>query len=212
MDCWPLFDLRITTPRLELRYANDADIDALMTLAAQGIHDEDLMPFGIPWTRIEPPRLQWQGMQHHWRTRAALSPESWTLPFAVREDGVLVGTQDIKGTSFAVTRAVSTGSWLGRAHQGRGIGKEMRAAVLHLAFDALGAQVAETSAFADNEPSVGVTTSLGYKDNGWWLDDREGTPARHRRFLMERDDWLPRRRDDIEVAGLTPCLPLLGLT
>jgi len=211
MDCWPLFDLRIVTPRLQLRYASDADIDELMTLAARGVHADDFMPFGIPWTRTEQPLLQWQGMQHHWRTRAALSPESWTLPFAVREDGVLVGTQDIKGTSFPVTGAVSTGSWLGRAHQGRGIGKEMRAAVLHLAFDALGAQVAETSAFADNGPSVGVTTSLGYKDNGWWLDDREGKPARHRRFLLERNDWLPRRRDDIQVDGLEPCLPLLGL-
>jgi len=211
MDCWPLFDLRITTPRLELQYVSDADADELMTLAAKGIHAEDFMPFGIPWTRIEPPQLQWQGMQHYWRLRTEVSAASWTLPFAIREDGVLVGTQALKGTSFPVTHAVSTGSWLGRAHQGRGIGKEMRAAVLHLAFDALGAQVAETSAFADNGPSVGVTTSLGYKDNGWWMDDREGKPARHRRFRLERDDWLARRRDDIEVTGLEPCLPLLGL-
>ena len=212
MDCWPLFDLRITTPRLELRYVDDADADQLMTLAAQGIHADDFMPFGIPWTRIEPPLLQWQGMQHHWRMRAELSSASWTLPFAVREEGVLVGTQAIKGTSFAVTRSVSTGSWIGRAHQGRGIGKEMRAAVLHLAFDALDAQVAETSAYADNGPSIGVTTSLGYRDNGWWMDDREGQPSRHRRFVLERDDWLARRRDDIVVSGLEPCLPLLGLS
>ena len=211
MDCWPLFDLRIVTPRLELRYVNDSDASELMALAADGIHADDFMPFGIPWTRIEPPQLQWQGMQHHWRLRSELSAASWVLPFAVREDGVLVGTQDVKGTSFAVTRGVSTGSWLGRAHQGRGIGKEMRTAVLHLAFDALGAQVAETSAFADNGPSIGVTTALGYRDNGWWMDDREGAPARHRRFLLERDEWEARRRDDIEVIGLEPCLPLLGL-
>ena len=41
-------------------------------------------------------------------------------------------------------RTVGTGSWLGRPYQGRGIGKEMRGAVLALAFDGLGAEVAET--------------------------------------------------------------------
>ena len=52
MDCWPLFDLRIVTPRLELRYVNDSDASELMALAAEGIHADDFMPFGIPWTRI----------------------------------------------------------------------------------------------------------------------------------------------------------------
>ena len=32
-----------------------------------------------------------------------------------------------------------------------------------------------------------------------------------RRFLLTRDAWQPTRRDDIEIEGLAPCLPLLGL-
>jgi RimJ/RimL family protein N-acetyltransferase len=85
----------------------------------------------------------------------------------------------------------------------------MRSAVLHLAFAELGAEVAETSAFADNPASLGVTRALGYQENGWYLDVREGQQARHLRFLMTRADWETRRRDDITVEGLEPCLPQL---
>ena len=210
LQSWPFFGLSITTPRLELRYVDDDLADGLMQLAARdGVHAPDFMPFTVPWTRFEPPHLQRQGMQHYWRGRASLAPERWTLPFAVFDDGTLVGVQDLAAEHFSVTRSVTTGSWLGRSHQGRGIGKEMRAAVLHLAFAALGADVAHTSAFADNGPSQGVTRSLGYRENGWQVDDREGVAVRHDRFVMERADWERRRRDDITVEGLEPCLPML---
>ena len=108
-----------------------------------------------------------------------------------------------------MTQQVNTGSWLVRTAQGKGIGKQMRAAVLHLAFAELGAEVAVTSAFADNPASIGVTRSLGYEDNGWWVDTREGQAARHLRFVLTRERW--ERRDDIQVSGLDPCLPLLGV-
>ena len=210
MHHWPLFDLRITTPRLELRYVDDETGAALMTMAAtDGVHAPDFMPFSTPWTRLESPQLEQQGMQHYWRTRAQTSPQSWMVPMAVFDAGVLVGVQDVKAASFAVTRSVMTGSWLGRSHQGKGIGKEMRSAILHLAFDGLGAEVAETSAFADNSASIGVTRALGYRDNGWYLDVREGRQARHLRFIMERSHWTTRRRDDITVEGLEACLPQL---
>jgi RimJ/RimL family protein N-acetyltransferase len=210
MHHWPLFDLRITTPRLQLRYVDDEIGAALMTLAAtEGVHAPDFMPFTTPWTRLEPPLLQQQGMQHYWQTRAQTSPEHWMVPMAVFDDGEPVGVQDLKATSFSVTRSVTTGSWLGRSHQGKGIGKEMRSAVLHLAFDGLGAEVAETSAFADNAASIGVTRSLGYRENGWYLDAREGMQVRHLRFIMERAHWESRRRDDIAIEGLEPGLPQL---
>ena len=44
-------------------------------------------------------------------------------------------------------------SWLGRAFQGRGLGTEMRAAVLAFAFDGLCATAADSSAFLDNAAS-----------------------------------------------------------
>jgi len=213
MTPWPLFGLTIRTPRVELRYLDDALAGEAMALAAtEGVHDPAYMPFLSPWTRLEPPRLQREGMQFFWRTRAELTPQSWMLPFGVSVDGTLAGVQDLKGVSFPVTGQVRTGSWLGRSRHGAGIGKEMRAAVLHLAFAGLGAQVAHTSAFEDNAPSIGVTRSLGYEANGWQLDDREGHAVRHLSFVLTRERWLERRRDDIEIEGLTDdVLDLLGI-
>jgi RimJ/RimL family protein N-acetyltransferase len=209
---WPFFDLVVRTPRLTLRYPDDERAAALMDLAASaGVHDPDFMPFAVPWTRFEPPYLERQGMQHYWRTRSELKPEAWDLPLAVYEGDRLVGAQGVGAKAFLITRTVGTGSWLARPEQGRGIGKEMRAAVLHLAFDGLGAEVAVTSAFADNAASIGVTRSLGYVDNGWDVDEREGKAVRHQRFAMERASWEALRRDDIEIDGLGRCLPVLGL-
>jgi RimJ/RimL family protein N-acetyltransferase len=143
--------------------------------------------------------------------RAGLSPEDWTVSFAVYEGERLVGTQSVVGKAFPVTRTFETGSWLGLSEQGKGIGKEMRAAVLHLGFAGLTAERAVTSAFADNPRSIGVTRALGYRENGSFIDDREGKPAEHLRFVMERADWEQRRRDDIEILGLEPCLRVLGI-
>jgi hypothetical protein len=91
------------------------------------------------------------------------------------------------------------------------IGKEMRAAVLHLAFAGLGAIEAHTSAFEDNPASQGVTRALGYEPNGSRIDDREGAPARHLEYVLRREVWAAAPRTDIVIEGLAPCLALLGL-
>ena len=49
---WPLFDLRVRTPRLELRYPSDDDLVALVDLARMGIHPPETMPFSTPWTDV----------------------------------------------------------------------------------------------------------------------------------------------------------------
>lgn len=212
MHHWPLFDLAVRTPRLVLRYIDDERAAALMDLAATaGVHDPDFMPFTVPWTRFEPPQLQQQGMQHYWRTRAETSPQRWAPPLAVYDGTTLVGVQTLMANDFATARWVETGSWLGRAHQGQGIGKEMRAAVLHLAFDGLDAAYAATGAFHDNASSLGVTRALAYRDNGFEYRNREGVHALMLRFVMARGDWERHRRDDITIEGLDACLPLLGL-
>ena len=81
----------------------------------------------------------------------------------------LIGAQDVRAHDFAVLRTVSTGSWLGREHQGRGRGREMRAAVLHLAFAGLGCLIAQTAAYADNGPSLGVSRArIRMAVSPWW--------------------------------------------
>jgi RimJ/RimL family protein N-acetyltransferase len=207
---WPLFDLVVRTPMLELRYPDDALCLQLVDQAAQGIHPPDFMPFEMPWTRLEPPELQRTSLQFYWRNRAELTPDLWHLPLATVVDGEVVGSQGATGKRFGVAREVSTGSWLAMAHQGRGIGKEMRTAILHLVFAGLGAEVAVSAAWHDNASSIGVSRAVGYRDNGTERKIREGVPDTQIRFLMERTDWEARRRDDIEIVGLEPCLPLLG--
>lgn len=213
MSWWPLFGLTIRTPRVELRYLDDALMEELVEAAAAGIVDDSgPMPFLTPWIREEPPAFQRKSMQWHWKNRAEVSAASWVLPFAIVVGGEVVGAQDLVSRHFPVARQVQTGSWLGRDHQGKGTGKEMRSAVLHLAFEGLGAQAAHTEAFEDNPRSLGVTKALGYEPNGWWVHDREGAPAREERYVMTRDRWLEGRRDDITIEGLTPdVLDLLGL-
>ena len=130
---------------------------------------------------------------------------------AVLVDGEPVGVQDINATHFVTMRTFKTGSWLTQRVQGQGIGKEMRAAILHLGFEGLGAQRACTSAYHDNHSSLGVTRALGYEPNGESIELRRDQPDTQLHFTMTRAQWKARRRDDITIEGLEPCLELFGL-
>jgi RimJ/RimL family protein N-acetyltransferase len=210
-ELWPLFDLRVRTPHLELRPPGEADVYELTRLSSQGIHDPAVMPFLVPWTDRPSPERERESLQHFWRARSDWSPERWSLPFAVVDATTIVGVQAIDAEQFPQRRTVSTGSWVGRAHQGRGIGKEMRAAVLHLAFLGLGAVRAETGAWRDNAASLAVTRALGYEPNGDSLLLRRDEPSIELRFKMDRAGFDRIRRDDITVEGLEACLPMFGL-
>jgi len=94
--------------------------------------------------------------------------------------------------------------------QGAGFGKEMRAAVLALAFDGLGAQFAETEAFLDNAASNAVSRALGYADNEFGSLAPEGVPRETRRFRLTHEGWRSRPRSPLEIEGLTGCQELFG--
>lgn len=163
---WPLFALRLTTPRLVLRPVRDEDFPGLVDAAVAGIHEPDRLPFLSPWSEAEPDALARSMVQFHWGLRVGVTPEKWTVSFAVLRDGEPIGVQDVGASQFADRRTIESGSWLTRAHQGEGLGTEMRAGMLMFAFDHLGAEVAESSAFAWNERSLGVSRKLGYELNG----------------------------------------------
>ncbi len=209
---WPLFDLRVRTPRLELRYIDDELANELVLLALKGIHDPATMPFGIPWTDAPSPELERNAMQFYWHCRADTSPTSWTINLATVVDGVVVGSTSLESKNFPTLREFGTGSWLGREFQGKGIGKEMRVATLHLGFLGFAAEQATTAAWPDNEPSLGVTRSLGYTSNGTRRAMRRNEAGQLHAFEMSRADFASRlRRDDITLHGVEDCLPLLGL-
>lgn len=201
---WPLFDLEVRTPRLALRYIDDELAVELADLAAQGIHDPGVMPFATPWSRHESPQLERQAMQFWWRCRAETSPSSWNLNFAVAVDGRIVGTSGLMSSDFERLRQFETGSWLGRTHQGQGLGREMRLATLTLGFVGFGADLATTGAWHDNGPSLGVTRSLGYVEQGWRRALRDDEHAdRLVGFVMAREHFeTTLRRDDIELVGV----------
>jgi len=208
---WPLFDVAIRTPRLELRYPDDELLTELAAVVAAGIHDPAFMPFSVPWTRVPSPQLERNSLQHWWRLRAGWSPTNWSFSGVVVVDGRPIGVQDVSGDAFAVRRAVETGSWLGLRHQGKGYGKEARAAILHFVFAGLGAEVAYSAAFDDNPSSHAVSRSLGYEENGDVRFDREGVAARMVRLKLTRERWEAQRRDDIEIVGLDACLDWFGV-
>jgi len=207
---WPLFGLRLRTDRLVLRLPTDDDLIDLLEVANAGIHPPDEMPFGVAWTSVKGAAFDRGFLQHYWTARGAFSPAHWFLNFMVELDGRPVGAQSLDAEDFAVHRTVHTGSWLGRAHQGQGLGKAMRAAVLGFAFDGLGARVAETSAFLDNAASNGVSRALGYEENGLGSLAPEGLARVTQRFRMTADVWRARPRPDLIIEGLDACREMFG--
>jgi len=207
---WPLFGLRIRSERLVLRLPTDDDLVDLIAVARTGIHPPGEMPFGVAWSTALSPAFERGFLQHHWGLRASWTLEAWQLNLMVELDGEPIGSQSVHATQFATMRTVDTGSWLGRAYQGRGYGREMRAAVLAFAFDGLRARIALTEAFLDNAASSGVSRSLGYEENGRGALAPEGVARETQRFRMTEERWRSRPRPAVAIEGLEPCLAMFG--
>jgi RimJ/RimL family protein N-acetyltransferase len=101
-----------------------------------------------------------------WTQRATFAQDEWRLALAVRRDGVLVGMQDLHAKDFDRTRHVMTGSWLGRAHHGKGTGTLMRQLSVGFAFGELRADRCESGYILGNHASAAVSRKVGYVDNG----------------------------------------------
>src|SRR5882757_6790280 len=151
------------------------------------------MPFTVPWTDQPPADRARSVVQHHWATLGGSTPEHWRLPLAVFHDSAVVGLQDISGDEFAIRREVGTGSWLGWRYQRQGIGTEMRAAVLHLAFAGLRAEEAVSGAYAHNTASHKVSGRSGYQPDGVERHVLRGSVSTLCRYRLSRADWEARR-------------------
>jgi RimJ/RimL family protein N-acetyltransferase len=210
-DLWPLYDLRVRTGTIELRYPTEAELPAFADVVEAGIHPPGEMPFGIAWTDAATAERNLSSYRWWMGSRARWSVDEWMLTLGAWEAGRPIGFQDVRAERFPVFRTVHTGSWLGRSFQGRGIGKLMRQAVLALAFDHLGARFAETSAFLDNAASNRVSLGVGYEPNGFGELAPHGIPRPTQNFRMTVDRWRSRPRPDVVVEGLDACLHLFGL-
>lgn len=209
---YPPLNVEIRTPRLTLAGASDELLERLVPLVRAGIADVEPWPFDDPIAFYDDsPEREWRWLRGVWTGRGRVSPDSWRLYFAVLVDGEPVGMQDLSGRNFARFGTVTSFSWLAPASRGRGLGKEMRAAILHLAFAGLGAREAGSDAFFDNEASNRVSRGLGYEPNGTDWDTRRGEPGLIQQWRLTRDAWERVRRDDIELVGVKECLPVLGI-
>lgn len=211
IDHWPLLGLRLRTVDLELRLPTEDELGELADVAARGVHPPGERPFLVPWTEGTPAERARSLIQKHWRRRGNWTPQSWVLDLVVFVAGQPVGVQELYSQDFAVTREVGTGSWLGLAYQGRGIGTGMRAAALHLAFAGLGARHATTASFADNPAPLAVSRKLGYEPDGISRDIRDDEVLVSQRMRLTRENWEQVPRLPVTLTGLDPCLPLFGL-
>jgi RimJ/RimL family protein N-acetyltransferase len=190
--------IRLRTARLELRLPSCQELVALGGLAVAGIHPREEMPFGVAWTddvAVE------TFVAHHEAALAAWRPDDWTLNLVTFLYGAPIGSQGMIGKDFSETREVSTGSWLGKDYQGLGYGTEQRAAVLELAFRALGARAALSGALEGNVASARVSEKLGYRVVGTSMISPRGVPVPHTDFRLDAADW---PGYPVELEGVDP--------
>jgi RimJ/RimL family protein N-acetyltransferase len=207
----PLYELCLRTPRLELRLGNREELAALARLAQEGIHPPEEMPFAVAWTdRSDEEGFVESFVEFHEAALRDWRPEKWALNLLVFFEALPAGSQTIGAEDFVSTRTVGTGSWLGKRFQRRGLGTEMRAAVLELAFGELGAEAATSGAIVGNEASKRVSEKLGYTSTGTSTVSPRGEPLTHFDLRIERDAWAS--PVPVEIAGLGGCLALFGLS
>lgn len=186
-EAFPPLGLQIRCGDLQFVGLDDPTAAALAELAGNGVHPRDRMPFTFPWTAVAEDELPANFVQYQWRTRADFRPDAWSLNLAALHRGELIGTQGVTTTDFLLTRTGETGSWLGQAHQGRGLGTAMRQVFCAFLFDHLGFTEITSAAFADNLASLAVSRKTGYRPDG-------------------------RRRVTRRRAGGTECVELIDLT
>jgi RimJ/RimL family protein N-acetyltransferase len=207
---WPLFDLSISTPDLTLRPMREADLGPVSDLLPDDLElDPAATRYAISDERRSRGIITHQG---YWKAYGTWSPSAWRLGFVVTSGGQIVGFQELEGNDFILLRTVDTSSFLIKAARGRGFGKQMRRAVLALAFGPLGAAEAITSAWHDNHASLGVSRSLGYRPNGESRHARDDGCDVMVHLRLPRADWLAAELGrGIEISGFDPCRFLFGV-
>jgi RimJ/RimL family protein N-acetyltransferase len=207
----PLYGIRLRTPRLELRLGSGHELVEVHELARQGIHPPEQMPFENPWTdRSGDDDFVERAVEFHEDALRGWRPDKWSLNLLTFFEGRPIGSQGMRATDFSAKRVVDTGSWLGQVFQGRGLGTEMRAAVLQLAFRHLGAVAATSGSIFGNESSKRVSEKLLYRFTGTSTLAPRGEPVEKYDFRLEREHW--RCPIAVEIEGVEPCLPLFGAT
>ncbi|ASN83357.1 GNAT family N-acetyltransferase [Deinococcus ficus] len=202
---WPLYGLVLRTPRLELRFPSEDELGALAEVAATGVNRPGQRTFLTPWPDLPPEQRGLFVVQNHWGCKAEWATTNWVLNLGVFAEGMPIGMVSLRGKEFSILREVTTGSWLGLEFQGKGYGTEARTALLHFAFEHLGAVAARTEVFQDNASSQGVSRKLGYQPDGISRDVLDGQVVVSDRLRLTHDHWLRVPHVPVTVLGLEQC-------
>jgi RimJ/RimL family protein N-acetyltransferase len=148
----PLLDVAVRTPELSLACATDDLLERLVPIIREGVVSAGQRPFDDQMSLDEDsPQREWTWRGRIWAGRGRVDPQFWRFYFVVTVDDTPAGMQDLIGTDFAAFGTVSTFSCLQPSSRRRGLGTEMRSAILHLALGGLDAREASSEAFTDNE-------------------------------------------------------------
>ncbi len=205
---WPLSGIHLRTADLALSVLTEADLPEVAEVLPD---DVELDPAATTYPGLDRQAGRWAAVaQAYWAAMGTWSPDEWRLPFLVRRGDRMIGIQWLEGPVFQSDRTVDSASWLRVEDRGRGYGKQMRAAVLELAFRHLEASAAISSAVVTNAASLGVSGALGYLATHTSVLEHSGETLQHLR--LERATWessgLGR---GVEIVGAHAALPFFGL-
>lgn len=219
-EIFPPYGLRITCRNVELRVLRDEDFPELVELVQNGISVSGLpMPFPRAWHEEPyapgtPDGFPATSLSWWWTQRSTFAPDRWNLALTVRCDGELVGVQDVMAQDFPLTHWVTTGSWLGRAHQGRGLGTLMRQMAVGFAFDELDALTCESAYVVSNHASAAVSRKTGYVDNGrvhGVQHTREGTVGMEEQRVVVTPETYVRPGEPVTYEGTQALRRVFGI-
>lgn len=196
---WLIFELHLRYAGVRLRAMHDQDLPRLGSMLPD---DFELDPRAERFVGLAEGRDRLRRFTLGvWRSRGTWSPKSWCLDLVVEHRGEIVGLQTLEADDFPKLRTVNTASWLVPNVRGLGLGVAMRAAVLGLALDHLGAVAAVSSARLDNGAPLGVWRRLGYIDNGVSLTDSPRGVVELQHLRLTRNRWATQQRK-VEVSRL----------
>lgn len=214
-EIWPLYHLKISTPRLVLHLPDPEETIGLARVAARGIRVDGEPRYQAEWLYGSPTTIERGLFQALARDMANWQASDWSLGLGIFLDEQPIGVQHIFSRQFAQTRGFGSGIWLGIAYQGQGFGTECGRAVLTFGFDGLDAEEAYIGAWSDNQRSIRMMEKLGYQLNGGYRQIRDGVVVRDQRMSFTRGQWKTQQvtqSKGIHIAGLIVCREMFGVS
>jgi [ribosomal protein S5]-alanine N-acetyltransferase len=189
--------VEVRGPGLTLRYATDADAEAMFALARD---PEVTRFFSWRYERLDQAREWIAGL-------AAKRDAGELLDFVAVRDGRVIGVTGLSHLA-ARDRRATIGTWFGREHWGTGANRESKALIAALAFQRLGLERLTAHTSTQNPRSQAALERLGFVREGVLRGYHRHPSGVHdvAVFGLLRGDWeaSPLRELPVELTGDPP--------